>query len=61
MEEDIKEIQTYKTWCELLAINHGLKIIDADGFRNIENFSEDMEFTREEFNKRLFVSTLASI
>lgn len=61
MGQDMKEKQTYKTWCELLAINERIKILDNDGFRDIENFNENMEFTREEFNKRLMTCTIASI
>lgn len=57
----MKEKQTYKEWCDLLQLNEGIKILDNDGFRDIENFSEDMEFTREEFNRRLMICTLISI
>ena len=57
----MKEKQTYKEWCDLLYLNEGIKILDNDGFRDIENFSEDMEFTREEFNRRLMICTLISI
>ncbi len=61
MEQNMQEKHTYKVWCELLAINEGIKILDNDGFRNIENFNENMEFTKKEFNKRLMTCTLISI
>ncbi len=61
MEQKIQEKHTYKEWCELLAINEGIRILDNDGFRNIENFNENMEFTKKEFNKRLMTCTLISI
>lgn len=61
MEEDMQEKHTYKYWCGLLAINEKIKIIDNDGFRDIENFNEDMEFTREDFYKRLMICTIMSI
>jgi hypothetical protein len=61
MEQDMQEKHSYKGWCELLALNEKIKILDNDGFRDIENFSEDMEFTREEFNKRLMICTIISI
>ena len=61
MEQDMQEKHSYKDWCELLALNERIKILDNDGFRDIENFSEDMESTREEFNKRLMICTIISI
>lgn len=54
-------MQTDKNWCDLLRINEGIEILDADRFRDIENFSEDMEFTREEFNKRLMICTVIGV
>ena len=61
MEQYMKEKHTYKDWCDLLAINEKIKIIDNDGFRDIENFNEDIEFTREDFYKRLMTCTIMSI
>lgn len=55
------EKKTYKEWCKIFTEKSGMKILDNDGFRDIENFNENMEFTRYEFNKRLMLCTLISV
>lgn len=59
--EERLEMKTYKEWCKIFTEKSGMKILDNDGFRDIENFNENMEFTRYEFNKRLMLCTLISV
>ena len=54
-------MKTYKEWCKIFTEKTGMKILDNDGFRDIEGFNENMEFTRYEFNKRLMLCTLMSV
>lgn len=55
------EKKTYKEWCKIFTEKSGMKILDNDGFRDIENFNETMEFTKDEFNRRLMICTLISV
>lgn len=55
------EKKTYKEWCKDFTEKSGMRILDNDGFRDIEDFNKNMEFTKDEFNKRLMLCTLISV
>ena len=59
-QEDTIIIKTYKEWCKELKEKEHIKILDEDGFRNIQNFNENMKFTKQEFAKRLAYCTIIS-
>lgn len=53
-------IKTYKEWCKELEEKENIRIFNPYGFINIENFNENMKFTKQEFVKRLSCCTIIS-
>lgn len=59
-EQNKGKYKAYKDWCKELEEKEHITIFDADGFRDIRNFNENMKFTKEEFEKRLLRCTIIS-
>lgn len=60
IQKDTIDIKTYKEWCKELEEKENIRIFNPYGFINIENFNENMKFTKQEFVKRLSCCTIIS-